>query len=69
MLLAGLAKLLPRERWSVLLVTPSTLPRCNEELIARRWSYAKTGRDQRGLDEEVVTLMVRLTRENPGGAT
>jgi putative transposase len=35
-LLAALAKLLPRERWAVFLVTPSTLLRWHRELIARR---------------------------------
>src|SRR6266540_1128773 len=47
-LLAALAKLLPRERWAVFLVTPSTLLRWHRQLIARRWTYPKTGRDQRG---------------------
>jgi transposase InsO family protein len=65
MLLATLAKLLPRERWAVFLVTPSTLLRWHRELVARRWTYPKTGRDQRGLDEEVVALVIRLAQENP----
>jgi putative transposase len=38
MLLAGLAKLLPRERWAIFLVTPATLLRWHRELIARRWT-------------------------------
>jgi transposase InsO family protein len=65
MLLAALAKLLPRERWAAFLVTPSTLLRWHRELIARRWTYPHTGRDRRGLDEQVVALVVRLARENP----
>jgi hypothetical protein len=65
MLLAALAKLLPRERWAVFLVTPSTLLRWHRELIACRWTYPKAGRDQRGLDEEIVALVVRLAGENP----
>src|SRR5206468_5077505 len=65
MLLAALAKLLQRERWSVFLVTPATLLRWHRELIARRWTYRRTGRDRRGLDEQVVALVVRLARENP----
>jgi transposase InsO family protein len=65
MLLAALAKLLPRERWAAFLVTPSTLLRWHRELIARRWTYPKTGCGRRGLDEEVVVLVVRLARENP----
>jgi putative transposase len=65
MLLAALAKLLPRERWAVFLVTPSTLLRWHRELIARRWTYPRTGRDRQGLDEEIVALVVRLARESP----
>jgi putative transposase len=64
-LLAALAKLLPRERWAVFPVTPSTLLRWHRELVARRWTYPRTGREQRGLDEAVVALVVRLVRENP----
>jgi putative transposase len=65
MLLAVLAKLLPRQRWAAFLVTPSTLLRWHRELIARPWTYPRTGRDRRGLGEEVVALVVRLARENP----
>jgi putative transposase len=65
MLLAASAKLLPRERWAAFLVTPSTLLRWHRELIAQRWTYPHTGRDRRGLDEDVVALVVRLARENP----
>ncbi|MEJ3747013.1 helix-turn-helix domain-containing protein [Actinomycetes bacterium KLBMP 9797] len=65
MVLAALAKLLPRERWAAFLVTPTTLLRWHRELIARRWAYPRAGRDRRGLDEEIVALVVRLARENP----
>jgi putative transposase len=65
MVLGALAKLLPRERWAVFLVTPATLLRWHRELIARRWTYPKTGCAQRGLDEQIVALVVRLARENP----
>ena len=65
MLLAGLAKLLPRERWAVFLVTPATLLRWHRELIVRRWTYPRKGRDRRGLDEQIVAVVVRLARENP----
>jgi putative transposase len=63
--LAVLAKWLPRERWSVFLVTPATLLRWHRELVARRWTYQHTGRGQQGLDPEVVDLVVRMARENP----
>src|SRR3982751_3787985 len=65
MVLAALAKLLPREGWAVFLVTPATLLRWHRKLIVRRWRYPRTGHDQRGLDEEIVALVVRLARENP----
>src|SRR5437762_14298228 len=65
MLLAALAKLLPREQWAVFLVTPSTLLRWHRELIAPRWSYPHTGRDRGGLDAQIVAVVVRLARENP----
>ena len=65
MLLVVLAKLLPRKRWAAFLVTPSTLLRWHRELVARRWTYPRTGRNQRGLDEDIVALVVRLAGENP----
>ena len=39
MVLASLAKLLPRDRWPIFLVTPSTLLRWHRELIRWRWTY------------------------------
>jgi putative transposase len=68
MVLVALAKLLPRERWAVFLVTPSTLLRWHRELVAPRRTYPRAGHGQRGLDEEIVALVVRLARENPAGA-
>src|ERR687884_107578 len=65
LVLAMLARLLPRDRWPVFLVTPSTLLRWHRELVARRWTYPPTGRRRGGLPEEVVELVVRLARENP----
>jgi putative transposase len=53
MVLAALAKILPRERWTVFLVTPATLLRWHRQLIARRWTYPRAGPDPRCLDEEV----------------
>ena len=62
--LATLAKVLPRDRWKIFLVTPSTLLRWHRELVRRRWTYPATGR-RRGLDPEVVDLVLRLARDNP----
>jgi putative transposase len=65
LVLAWLAKLLPRERWSVFLVTPATLLRWHRELVARRWTYPHTGTRSRSLDPDVVEVVLRLARENP----
>jgi len=47
LVLASLAKLLPRTGWPVFMVTPSTLLRWHRELVRRRWTDPRTGR--RGL--------------------
>lgn len=47
MLLATLAKMLPRQRWAAFLVTPSTLLRWHRELVARRWCHLPGGWDHR----------------------
>ncbi len=65
MILAALAKLLPRDRWPIFLVTPSTLLRWHSQLIRRRWSYPALGRSRRALDPAVIDLVLRLARENP----
>jgi hypothetical protein len=65
MLLAALARLLPHERWPAFLVTPATLLRWHRELVARRWTYPRTGDRRRGLDLKIVELVLRLARENP----
>jgi len=65
MLLAALARLLPRQRWTAFLVTPSTLLRWHRELVARRWTYPRTRDDRPGLDPAIVEVVLRLARENP----
>ncbi len=69
LVLAMLARLLPRERWPVFLVAPATLLRWHRELVARRWTYPATGRGRQGLESEVVDLVVRMAEENRGGDT
>jgi putative transposase len=64
--LATLARLLPRERWVALLVTPATLMRWHRELVARHWTYPHRHEGARNaLDADVVALILRLGRENP----
>jgi putative transposase len=65
LVLAVLARLLPRERWSAFLVTPATLLGWHRELVRRRWTYPRRPCRRRGLDPSVVDLVLRLARENP----
>jgi putative transposase len=66
LVLAWLARLLPRERWSAFLVTPGTLLRWHRELVARRWTCPHTdGHSSRAVDPEIAELVLRLAQENP----
>jgi putative transposase len=65
MVLATLARLLPRARWPIFLVTPGTLLRWHRALATRRWTYPAIGRGQQGLAPDVVDLVVRMARDNP----
>jgi putative transposase len=64
-LLAALSRVLPRRSWSVFLVSPRTLLRWHQRLVARRWTYprGRIGRPQVG--NEVEQFVVRFARENP----
>lgn len=64
LVLATLARVLPRDRWAVFLVTPATLLRWHRHLIARRWTYPRIG-NPRALPEDTVDFVVRLAQENP----
>jgi putative transposase len=65
-LLASLSRLLPRERWSCLMVRPETVLRWHQQLVtgrARRWGSKSPGRPP--TPTELRNLVVRLARENP----
>ncbi len=66
-LLAAASRPLPRQRWtSLFLVTPQTLLRWRRELVRHKWTYPNTRKPGRPpLDPEVVTLVLRMARENP----
>ena len=63
-LLALLGRLLPRERWSAFVVSPSTVLRWHRNAVRRRWTYPHRHPGRPGLDPAVVALIVRLAREN-----
>ncbi len=65
-LLAAASTLLPRDRWSVFLVTPQTLLRWHRELVRKKWSYRRRSPGRPPIYPEVRALVVRLARENPG---
>src|SRR6266540_3347948 len=65
LLLAAASRLLPRERWSVFLVSPQTLLRWHRELVARKWTYRHRSPGRPPLDSALRELVVRLGRENP----
>nr|MBA2599673.1 helix-turn-helix domain-containing protein [Actinomycetota bacterium] len=63
--LSAAARILPKERWSSFIVTPTTLLRWHRELVRRKWTYKakRTGRPP--IDPEVRGLVIRMARENP----
>jgi hypothetical protein len=56
---------LPRDRWSVFLVSPQTLLCWHRELVQKKWSYRRRSPGRPPLDPAVRELVVRLGRENP----
>jgi hypothetical protein len=62
--LAGLARLLPRPAWRGLFVQPETLLRWHRELVRRRWTYPRR-RGRPAVTTKLRALVLRLARENP----
>jgi len=64
-LIAPLAGLISRERWTAFLVTPKTILDWHRRLVAGRWTYPHRRPGRPPLERETVELIVRLARENP----
>jgi putative transposase len=62
--LAALSRALPRGAWSAFSVSPRTLLRWHQRLVARRWTYPHRRPGRPPVDREVEALVVRLAREN-----
>src|SRR2546427_12676749 len=64
-LLAAMAKVLPRKRWASFMVTPQTLLRWHRELVRRKWTYRSKRIGRPPMDSEICELICRMARENP----
>jgi putative transposase len=63
--LSALARALPTALRMHRLVTPGTLVRWHQRLIARKWTYPRRGPGRPPTDPVTVALVLRLARENP----
>jgi putative transposase len=63
--LATLSRALPRQLWSVFLVTPDTILRWHRQLVTRKWTQSRRQGGRPALADQVVALILRLARENP----
>ena len=63
--IALLAGLVARERWTAFLVTPKTILDWHRRLVRGRWTYPHRRPGRPALERETVELIVRLARENP----
>jgi transposase len=64
LLLAAFSRVLPRRSWSVFVVSPRTLLRWHQRLVARRWRYPRVRIGRPPMRSEVEQLVVRFAREN-----
>ena len=64
-LLAALSRLLPRQRWNALGVTPETLLAWHRRLVARRWIYPHRRPRRPSVDAETTALVVPSGTREP----
>jgi hypothetical protein len=66
-LLAAASRVLPRQRWASLLVTPQTLLRWHRTLVRRKWTYGKERTPGRPpIDPQTAALILQMARDNAG---
>src|SRR6266540_2154897 len=63
--LATLSRALPRQHWSVFLVTPDIILRWHRRLVTGKWTQSRRQGGRPALADHVVALILRLARENP----
>ena len=66
MVIAALARLLPRPLRMTRLVTPQALLRWHRRLVRWRWTYPHRG-GRPPVDAGLAVLIEQMARENPGG--
>jgi hypothetical protein len=67
MVLAALARKLPRSSWSSLLVRPETVLGWHRALVRRKWAAfgRRRGPGRPRIDDECWQVILRLAKENP----
>ena len=65
MVIAALANLIDRDRWSGFIVSPATIRRWHRGLVRRKWTFRHRKAGRPPLDSALVRLIVRMARENP----
>jgi len=63
--LAGLARLLPRQHLGRFFVQPDTLLRWHRDLVAKRWTYPHGRPGRPAIPKGTTELVLRLAKENP----
>jgi putative transposase len=66
MVIAALARMLPRDRWGSVFVRPETIRRWHRSLLARRWTYPHRSPGSPATSSDVRAFILRLARENFG---
>jgi hypothetical protein len=66
--IAGLARLIPKARWTGFVVTPATILRWHRELVRHKWTFRHSRVGRPPLSPALVDLIIRMARENRAGA-